>query len=61
MPKFTDERIECGCQSWEEEIKGVGAFKGDRVSVGEDEKVLGRDNREGSTYTTGQVLSATEA
>lgn len=49
MPKFTDEEIECGCQNWEEEIKGVGVFKEDRVSVGEEEKVLGGDSSEGST------------
>lgn len=49
MLKFTDEGIECGCQSWEEEIKGVSVSKGDRVSVGEDGKVLGGDNSEGSS------------
>lgn len=32
-----------------EEIKGVSVSKGDRVSIGEDEKVLGRVNSEGRT------------
>lgn len=49
MFKFTDEGIECDCQSWEEEIEEVSVFKGDRVSVREDEKILGGHNSEGST------------